>query len=519
MRFPLLFRRLFVLAALVGAVGGGAATPLAAAAQGRASEDPAGVLRAIIASRRHRVQRWPRLDDVAADLQRAYTRAAWAPLWLRDGQPTPAALAVIAELERVTARGLDPRDYDAGALRTRAARLAVLPVWTATAAAAAALDTAQAAFDVMLSTASLRVLHALQHGRVSPGVIHPSLRLSHEPWDAVDALGELAASTDAVGLFDAAEPPYAHYRALKAVLVRFRALEDDTVRLRAVLRDSTRTSHTPEGLPVLRRRLAARLRTLELSLERWRWLPHRFSAPPIIVNIPAFRLYAFTDVQDRPQEVLAMDVVVGQAYDHKTPVFSDVMQYLVFSPYWDVPPSIARKELLPKARRDPEYLPRNEYEIVTDDEQVLPHGASSIAAVAAGRARIRQRPGAKNALGGVKFIFPNAFNVYMHDTPTTSVFAQARRDLSHGCIRLAEPARLAALVLRGQAGWDSTRIATDMHREMPLRVPLATPVPVHILYVTAMAQPDGRVTFYDDLYHHDRTLDRELARGYPYRTR
>ncbi len=517
MRFPLLCRRLCALAVLVGAVGGGVAAPLAVAAQGSAPTDPAGVLRAIIASRRHRVQRWPRLDDVAADLQRAYTRAAWAPLWLRDGQPTPAAFAVIAELERVSARGLDPRDYDAGALRTRAARLAASPA--APTARSMMADTAEADFDVMLSTASLRALHALQHGRVSPGVIHPSLRLSHEPWDAADALGALAASTDATGLFDAAEPPYAHYRALKAALVRFRALEDDTVRLRAELRDTTRTSHTPERLSVLRRRLAVRLRTLELSLERWRWLPHRFSAPPIIVNIPAFRLYAFTDVQDRPQEVLAMDVVVGQAYDHKTPVFSDVMQYLVFSPYWDVPPSIARKELLPKARRDPEYLPRNEYEIVTDDEQVLPHGASSIAEVAAGRARIRQRPGAKNALGGVKFIFPNAFNVYMHDTPTTSVFAQARRDLSHGCIRLAEPARLAALVLRGQAGWDSTRIATDMHREMPLRVPLATPVPVHILYVTAMAQPDGRVTFYDDLYHHDRTLDRELARGYPYRTR
>jgi murein L,D-transpeptidase YcbB/YkuD len=172
--------------------------------------------------------------------------------------------------------------------------------------------------------------------------------------------------------------------------------------------------------------------------------------------------------------------------------------------------------VLPKARKNVDYLTRNEFEIVGSNEQVIPTTYAALDAVSAGRARIRQRPGAQNALGGVKFIFPNAFNVYMHDTPAQALFGEARRDFSHGCIRLSQPAALAALLLRDQPGWDSTRIAAEMHRAMPLQVMLTAPVPVHVVYATVVARDDGSVAFHGDIYGHDRRLRALLKGGYPY---
>jgi murein L,D-transpeptidase YcbB/YkuD len=241
-----------------------------------------------------------------------------------------------------------------------------------------------------------------------------------------------------------------------------------------------------------------------------------FTEPPVIVNVPAFRLHAFSSSSDRESDLLSMDVVVGDAFDHRTPVFSDSLRYLVFSPYWDVPPSIARKEIIPRARRDGSYLERNQYEIVDGSERAMAPTGAALSAVAAGRARIRQLPGPTNALGRVKFIFPNAHNVYFHDTPSQAPFGRARRDVSHGCIRLSDPARLARFMLRNQAGWDSTRIAAAMSRVTPQQVSLPRPVPVHIVYATAVAREDGRVFFFDDIYGHDRTLAKLIGAGYPY---
>ncbi len=382
---------------------------------------------------------------------------------------------------------------------------------------------AVAAFDLILSTASLRSLRALQYGRVSARIAHANLRFAHEPWDAATALRALAASTDVSQQFAAAEPPYVHYRLLVRALARYRAMANDTALLRQTLRDTTSTRGKGESVLTLRRRLDARVQQIVLSLERWRWLPHRFTVAPIIVNIPAFELYAFRSLDDRAvrmqsTNVLRMDVVVGRAYDHKTPVFSGAVQHIIFSPYWDVPPSIAKKEILPKARRTLHYLVRNAYEIVGANERVIGTTQGALDAVSAGRARIRQRPGEQNALGGVKFIFPNAFNVYMHDTPSQSLFGEARRDFSHGCIRLSQPAELAALLLRDQPGWDSARIAAEMQRGTPLQVPLTAPVPVHVVYATALARENGSVAFYDDIYGHDKRLRALLQGGYPYPT-
>ena len=499
-------RLLVRLVLIVLLVTHGLVAPRALGAQAVPSSPFGEALQQIVRSNRHIAQRWSQLSDVTTDLRAVYTANGWTPLWTRGGRPTPSALSTISQLARIDTRGLDPSDYDVERLGMLVRALGVDPPSTT--------EAAVIEFDVVLSTAALRSLRSLQYGRVSARVAHADLRFSHEPWDAPAALVALATSTNAAQQFAAAEPPYQHYRLLIDALARYRALVEDTVQLRQLLRDTTRKRGSPESVGTLNRRLDARVLQITTTLERWRWLPHRFTVPPIIVNIPAFELYAFRSANER--DVLRIDVVVGKAYNHKTPVFSGAVRHVIFSPYWDVPPSIARKEVMPKARRDIEYLTRNEFEIVGSNERVIPTTFGALEEVSAGRARIRQRPGALNALGGVKFIFPNEFNVYMHDTPAQALFAETRRDFSHGCIRLAKPADLAALLLRDQAGWDSTRIATEMHRPTPLQVPLTAPVPVHVVYATVVAYEDGSVIFHDDIYGHDRRLRDLLKRGYPY---
>lgn len=424
--------------------------------------------------------RWPDFSDVSGMLVAAYAEQQWTLRWSRMGRPTAPALRLLDALQRVAARGLDPGDYDVGLLTALVDSGLVTPA-------------RQLSFDVAMSVAAARVLSSLRFGRVDPVAAHAHLRL---PGDAVDLVSEfraLVSSLSPDAQLDAAEPPYVHYALLKRSL--------DVYRRRAATDSAAREQVT----------------RIELSLERWRWLPHQFTSTPVIVNIPAFRLYALSPNSDREADMLRMDVVVGDAYSHRTPVFSDALEYIVFAPYWDVPHSIATAELLPLARRDPHLLTVNHYEIVDAAGRVLVPSAASLRAVSAGVARIRQRPGGTNALGLVKFVFPNEFNVYLHDTPVKAAFERSRRDLSHGCIRVAEPFALAQWLLRSVPGWDSTAIAAAMRERSPHRVDLPRPVPVHIVYATAVAREDGTVLFYDDIYGLDAELLQLLRRGYPYR--
>jgi murein L,D-transpeptidase YcbB/YkuD len=241
--------------------------------------------------------------------------------------------------------------------------------------------------------------------------------------------------------------------------------------------------------------LSQRARQIELTLERWRWLPHSFARPPIIVNIPEFELRA---LDESGRAALRMKVVVGKAYGHQTPVFSAEMTYLIFRPYWDVPESIARKELLPKAAADPEYFVKNHYETVP---------------TASGGSRVRQAPGPDNALGGVKFLFPNEYNVYLHGTPAVELFSKSRRDFSHGCIRVEKPEELATWVLRNKPEWTRERIREAMNSAQSLRVNLDTPIPVLIVYGTTVVAGDGDIRFFDDIYGFDASLAQTLAAG------
>jgi murein L,D-transpeptidase YcbB/YkuD len=261
--------------------------------------------------------------------------------------------------------------------------------------------------------------------------------------------------------------------------------------------------------------MAQRVRQIELTLERWRWLP-AFDAPPIIVNIPEFRLFAFDTTADRVASILQMPVIVGQTYPSKrTPIFVGDLKYVAFRPYWDIPRSITVHEMLPAIRAHSDYLQRNHLEIVrgeSDDAAVMQPTPETIAALAAGQLRLRQRPGDDNALGLIKFLFPNTHNVYMYSTPAHQLFLASRRAFSHGCIRVSDPTALAAYVLRNAgAPWDRTQIDAAMHDTKSLRVELREPIRVMILYGTAMATEAGPVQFFDDIYGHDRKLEALLS--------
>jgi len=216
---------------------------------------------------------------------------------------------------------------------------------------------------------------------------------------------------------------------------------------------------------------------------------------------------------------VTMKVVVGRAYGHNTPVFSNTMEYVIFRPYWEVPYSIIRGELIPHVMRDPDYLAKKNFEVVDSKQNVVSSGPVTDEVrdeLRAGKLFVRQEPGPNNSLGLVKFLFPNGYNVYMHDTPATELFAKSRRDFSHGCIRLERPADLAAWVLRDNSGWTPERIRAAMNGGTTQQVNLAHPIPVLIVYATVIVLEDGVVHFYDDIYRHDEALEKVLAKGYPY---
>jgi murein L,D-transpeptidase YcbB/YkuD len=247
--------------------------------------------------------------------------------------------------------------------------------------------------------------------------------------------------------------------------------------------------------------LTRRARQIEQTLERWRQLPANPRQRAIFINIPQFRLIGLHAMHEPETQMLRMDVVVGRAaLPLRTPTFVADMTELIFRPYWEVPHSIAVAELLPAISADPGYLSRHHLEVVSAAGEVVASTPEQLAGVAQGRLRLRQRPGADNALGAVKFVMPNPHSVYLHDTPEQALFSRSRRAFSHGCIRVAEPLALAQFVLQGDPDWTAERIGKAMSGNEPQRVVLKEPVRVYIVYGTAIARESGEVLFFDDVY-------------------
>jgi murein L,D-transpeptidase YcbB/YkuD len=484
-----------------------------------------------------------------------------APRWVdASGRPNDDARAALTVLAGAAADALDPVDYAAGTLAGDAAKLG-----TATPAADIA------AFDVGLSASVLRYLRHLHSGRVDPRTIGFHMTT---PADGMDVVAALRAALASHRIADAAAelaPPLVLYRSLRNALARYRTLAaatpdpafatsvsvvvkpgdeytdapilrrhlialgdlpsnapttetpntyDDTL-VDGVKHFQMRHGLEPDGVigrttqVALRVPLAQRVRQIELALERLRWLPRLSSDGFIGVNVPMFRLWVWDAIPPSGAPAFGMNVIVGRALNTQTPVFVEDMRYVIFRPYWNVPSSIVRGEMLPAFRRDPNYFTRHDLEIVDgpgDDARPVAVSEASIAQLQQGRLRVRQRPGPSNSLGLVKFVFPNDENVYLHGTPAPELFKRTRRDFSHGCVRVEDPVALAQWVLKGRPEWTRDRIVAAMQASRPQRVDLPKPLQVILFYVTAVVMPeDGTVHFADDIYGHDAKLDRALT--------
>ena len=244
---------------------------------------------------------------------------------------------------------------------------------------------------------------------------------------------------------------------------------------------------------------------IELAMERARWIPDPTDGPMILVNIPAFELWAFNSIDD--QNPLNMKVIVGKAPDKQTPLLWEEMKYLEFMPYWNIPKTIYEKEILPKAALNEGYLASQEIELVRHQNSEERGGGSYL--------RARQRPGKKNPLGRVKFVFPNTADVYLHDTPGQAAFNRQRRDLSHGCVRVAEPEQLAQFVLGDQSGWDKESIKQAMSAPKTRHVALKRAVPVLFYYATTFVDHENKLHFYPDIYGQDEQLKKALSKIQP----
>jgi murein L,D-transpeptidase YcbB/YkuD len=503
---------------------------------------------------------------VSADLRALYAAEPDGLVWFAGGKPEPALAEAVVALAGAGERGLDAGDYDAARVETEYRRLED-PATTAR---------DRALFDLAVSVGVLRQIASVHRGRVDPRTLGWGYSVEAKALDRPALVREARAGAGVVAALDGLEPSYPHYARNRRELARYRALlragEPEAVPGLGAKRRRVEPGAPWDGLPALRARLRAlgdlgpapaagdppaydeatvdavkrfqgrhvldadgvigpatiealnvplarRVRQIELAMERGRWLPRLSDRPTVFVNVPLFRLWASDPV--RGDEPLRMNVVVGRSVSNRTPIFQDEMEYVVFRPYWNPPPSILKSEILPKARRNASYLAKEDLEIVAsgrDDAPSLPATPANLDAVARGRLFVRMRPGPRNALGLAKFIFPNTSNVYMHGTPAQALFSRTRRDFSHGCIRLEDPARFAAWVLRDVPGWTAEKIAAAMDGPKPTQVNLREKLRVVIFYDTVHVNSDGVVHFGGDIYGHDGALDAALAKGYPYAT-
>ena len=487
-----------------------------------------------------------------------------SPVPIDPARLRPWAHEIVARLASAADDGLDPADYGAEQLRAALHTVMADPL----------TSDAAARLDVALLAALLRYLSDLRIGRVNPQQLRQAYRApaggAFDPAAAVEAALALGSLGPALRT---ATPPLPMYGELRKALASCRALAahpawqqplpplpqlpgrsasakleagqewagagqlaqrlaawgdlaalpvPEPTRLDESLVEALRAFQRRHGLKddgVLGRATlnalqitpAQRAQQIVLTLERLRWTPLLQGPRMIVVNLPEFVLRAY-EVQPDGRVVVRerMKVIVGRALDTRTPQFDELMRHVEFSPYWNVPSSIARRELVPRLRRDPGYFVREGFEFVDGSGQVTSGlTAARLDAVMAGALRIRQRPGKRNALGDVKFVFPNRDSIYLHHTPATELFARDRRDFSHGCIRVEQPVALARFVLQDEPGWTEARIRAAMAAGTSTTQRLSQPLPVLISYGTALVL-GGRLHFFDDIYGHDRVLQAAL---------
>ena len=455
------------------------------------------------------------LEDALPAVSRFYTTRGYQPVWTGPSGLNPSGESVMRALARADEDGLNPEDYVPGALADLAAQRT---------------PESTASLEVLLSLVVIRFARDVGWGITVPSEVDRANSYEMRPFEAGAVLADVAAAPDPAEALRQYAPPSFVYGLVKRALAELRsrrarggwthATDGPTLRkgdrgpriaeLRAILmergdlppgsRDDAFDDALVDGLKHFQDRhgldvdgvygkkvlaelsvpLSTRIEQVRLGLERLRWLPRTSTGRRIAVNIADFKAYVFDD--DRI--TFETRAVVGKLF-HATPMFAGQMTYIVVNPYWNVPVSIMRSELIPKEKADPGYLARNHFEY---------DGTS-----------MRQQPGPWNSLGRFKFMFPNPHNVYLHDTPARTLFNEADRAFSHGCVRLERPAELAELLLADQ-GWPAQRIQSAIETGKETIINLEKPIPVYISYITAFLGADGLMHYRRDVYGRDKKL-------------
>lgn len=481
--------------------------------------------------------------------------------WFDGDYPAADAWIALETLSDAVSQGLRPADYGAESFAQIFGNLRDTP----------SSPEGKAILDDALSTALERYLTDLRKGRLSPEVLKH--RFKAPPTDTFDARGYVLQARQTGQLsaaLDAAQPQVPMYDALRQAMNQYRAMGEHPAWASPFPPLATRSLKPGdewEGLPLMAARLAAlgdlaptaqplqtyddwleagvkrfqsrhglepdglvgpatltqlnvspaqRVQQMALTLERLRWTPLQHGPRMIVVNVPEFMLRAYELQGKNVQLELEMRVIVGRALDTRTPMFLEDMRFIEFSPYWNVPISIARGETLPRLRKDPDYFSQQGFEFVTRDGTVVGSlSGEAIDAVQSGQWRIRQRPGPRNALGDIKFIFPNDQNIFLHHTPAPQLFARTRRDFSHGCIRIEHPVDLARFVLKHRPDWTRERIESAMSAGNSRTLRLDETIPVLITYSTVVVKDGGKVHFLPDIYQQDAQLEAALKKARP----
>jgi L,D-transpeptidase YcbB len=500
---------------------------------------------------------WLAGDGRFTDVQRAVrdARTADSTSGLRwtasNGTATAAASAALVHLRS-----------DAGTGRAEQVDIAVLDSLATRFKTRKATPVERGLFDIALDIVIARHAFVHRQGQVDPSRVHAEWSLAAPELDLTTVRTSLAGGTDAASVFAALEPQTRSYQLLVSALAEVRRQDADTTQhlpaaparavatggryadaqpLALVLQrlgelpssfDVTKVEQTytkplsdavarwqnrkmkrgrvtgtltPTVLAKLMDEYETRSERIALAIERWRWLPRAFSNDPLVVNLPEFRLHTYGRFQGDSADPLSMNVVIGRADSNATPVFSANMTQVVFSPRWHVPKSIMLGEIGPAATRDSGYLAKHNYELTSTGGRLLATTPQNIARIGTS-VYVRQRSGDDNSLGKVKFLLPNPYDIYLHDTPSRSLFSRNRRDFSHGCVRLGNPMAMARYVLANQPAWTDSKITEAMNAGVERYVRVPRPIPVLIVYQTAVADPDGSLRYFNDVYGHDRTL-------------
>ena len=469
-----------------------------------------------------------------------YEARSFQPAWTADGSLTPTAIDLIDRLAMADTDGLDPSAY-----LTPSPRFG---------AGATPSTGAIAGADIQMSLALAAYTREAYAGRIDPRSISGDIDLEPHYPDTMAALAAIATAADAVGILEGYNPPHAGYQALRTELARLRTMEPvdlvivpdgPTLRLGdedervAILRTRLELATPDEGAHIFDEALAEAVRAFQANaglvtdgivgpntlgalngpsinpeaeiianMERWRWAPRDFGGYYVNVNVPEFMVRIYNNGEAFHET----RVVVGQR-THKTPIFSDEIEHLIVNPFWYVPASIVADEMMPIMRSDPSYFNRNNFDVFVNwqgrVQQVNPTQVDW-SRLSASQVSMRQRPGAGNALGRIKFMFPNGHAVYLHDTPSKSLFQRDVRAYSHGCVRVMDPMDFADALLSQNADWNAERLSA-LFGNQERQVDLDQHVPVHITYFTAVVDESGTVQFKNDIYGYSAAVREALG--------